>query len=379
MSHQVTSGEWATPVLLQSWTFEPWVAVPIGLAAALYVCGWLRRRAPQRAGAGRLAAFTGGLAAIVVALESPLHPLAEQLLQAHMVQHLLLLMVAPPLIWLGTPLLPLLRGLPGRTLRMSAGRLLARPAIVRLGQAVSRPVVAWVAFVGSTWAWHTPALYEQALTSELWHHAQHVCFLATALAFWWPVVRPWPNRAAAPRGAIVLYLVLADLQNTVLSAWLVFAERVLYPAYAGNPGLWGMTGLDDQAAAGAIMWVPGSIAFLLPAAWIVGRMLSPQAGSTAPSGLLRGGPEWSPGVQGCGVQRPQHDPIVTTVELLRHPPQAPARRDGASSCVEIPSTASRRLPFPRHTSGSARHTQSCIPSHIRVGVMIMPRLEQIVH
>jgi cytochrome c oxidase assembly factor CtaG len=316
MSHQVTAGEWATPVVLQPWAFEPWVAVPVGLAAAIYVCGWLRlrRRAPQRIGAGRLASFMGGLAAILVALESPLHPLAERLLQAHMVQHLLLLMVAPPLIWLGTPLLPLFRGLPGRTPRVWAGRLLARPALVRLGQAASHPVVAWVAFVGSTWAWHTPGLYERALAAESWHYAQHACFLATGLAFWWPVVRPWPSRVAAPRWAIVLYLVLADLQNTVLSAWLVFAERVLYPSYAANPRPWGISGLDDQAAAGAIMWVPGSIAFLLPAAWIVGRMLSPQAGSAVRSGLLPGGPVQSPGVQDCGLQRRHHDPLVTPVE-----------------------------------------------------------------
>jgi cytochrome c oxidase assembly factor CtaG len=171
-----------------------------------------------------------------------------------------------------------------------------------------------VAFIGSTWAWHMPGFYERALASESWHYAQHACFLATGLAFWWPVVRPWPSRAAAPRGAIVLYLVLADLQNTVLSAWLVFAERVLYPSYAANPRPWGMTGLDDQAAAGAIMWVPGSIAFLLPAAWIVGRMLSPQAGSAARSGFLRGGPVQSPGVQEFGIQRRHHDPLVTPVE-----------------------------------------------------------------
>jgi putative membrane protein len=292
MSHQVIAVELATPGMLQAWTFEPWVTVPIGLAAAIYVCGWLRlrRRAPQRASGGRLAAFMGGLAAILVALESPLHPLAERLLQAHMVQHLLLMMVAPPLIWLGTPLLPLLRGLPGRILRRGVGRLLAQPVLAWLGQGFAHPVVAWVVFVGSTWAWHTPELYERALASEIWHYAQHACFLATALAFWWPVVRPWPSRAAAPRGAIVLYLVLADLQNTALSAWLVFAERVLYPSYAANTGPWGMSGLDDQAAAGAIMWVPGSIAFLLPAAWIVGQMLSPQAGPAARGGFRRGAP-----------------------------------------------------------------------------------------
>jgi putative membrane protein len=139
--------------------------------------------------------------------------------------------------------------------------------------------VAWVVYVGGTWVWHTPALYERALASEFWHEAQHVCFLVTALAFWWPVVQPWPSRPQLSSWGIVLYLVLADLQNTVLCAWLVFAERLIYPSYAAAPRLWGISALDDQAAAGALMWVPGSVAFLLPVAWRVGRMLSPNKAS----------------------------------------------------------------------------------------------------
>jgi cytochrome c oxidase assembly factor CtaG len=196
-----------------------------------------------------------------------------------MVQHLVLMMVAPPLLWLGAPLLPMLHGLPGRTLRVWVGRLLARPALVRLGQGLAHPIVAWVAFVGSMWAWHTPGLYERALAAESWHYAQHACFLATALVFWWPVVQPWPSRPVVSPWGIVLYLILADLQNTVLSAWLVFAERLIYPSYAAVSHLWGISALNDQAAAGAIMWVPGSIAFLLPVAWIVGQALSPRCRS----------------------------------------------------------------------------------------------------
>jgi cytochrome c oxidase assembly factor CtaG len=104
---------------------------------------------------------------------------------------------------------------------------------------------------------------------------QHLSFLATSLVFWWPVVQPWPCRQPVPREAIVLYLLLADLQNTVLSAWLVFAERLLYPSYATVLPVWGISALNDQAAAGAIMWVPGSIAYLVPLASIVVKMLNP--------------------------------------------------------------------------------------------------------
>jgi cytochrome c oxidase assembly factor CtaG len=278
MSHPGTSANWLTPPFFASWAPDLWVAAPLALAAGIYMHGWLRlqRRAPQRFGGGRLAAFLGGIIAIGAALESPLHTLGAQLLQAHMVQHLLLLMVAPPLIWLGIPLLPMLQGLPTRLLHTWVGPLFAWPPLTRSFRWLVRPPVAWMVFVGSTWAWHTPALYERALASEGWHYAQHACFLITALAFWWPVVQPWPSRPVVPPWSIVFYLILADLQNTVLSAWLVFAERPIYAPYSAVPRLWQISALDDQAAAGAIMWVPGSVAFLLPVVWIVGQMLSPK-------------------------------------------------------------------------------------------------------
>jgi cytochrome c oxidase assembly factor CtaG len=258
----------------------------LALAAGIYTHGWLRlhRQVPQRFTAGRLAAFLSGLAAIAVALGSPLHALGAQLLQAHMGQHLLLTMVAPPLLWFGAPLLPMLQGMPKRIVRMCAGPLFGCPALMRICQWLIRPPVAWVVFVGSTWAWHTPALYERALASEFWHYAQHLCFLATALTFWWPVVQPWPTRSVAPPWGIVFSLIMADLQNTVLSAWLVFAERMIYPSYEAVPRLWDISALDDQAAAGAIMWLAGSVAFLIPVAWIVWQMLTPLGEPQKPGG-----------------------------------------------------------------------------------------------
>jgi cytochrome c oxidase assembly factor CtaG len=278
MSHPVIAAHGLTPSLCESWTFDPWMAAPLALAAGIYLRGWWRLHAqvPQRFGAGQLMAFLGGLATIAVALESPLHALGAQLLQVHMIQHVLLLMVAPPLIWLGAPLVPMLHGLPRRLWRTSVGPLVASPLLTRSCRWLVYPTVAWALFVGNTWAWHTPVLYGQALASETWHYAQHASFFATALVFWWPVVQPWPSRPLVPPWAIVCYLILADLQNTVLSAWLVFSERLVYAAYDAVPRLWQISAIDDQAAAGAIMWVPGSIAFLLPVAWIIGRVLSPQ-------------------------------------------------------------------------------------------------------
>jgi cytochrome c oxidase assembly factor CtaG len=278
MSHPVAVEEWGTQPFLQSWTLDLWVMAPLGLAAAIYVRGWLRlqRRAPERFGGGRLTAFLSGLTTIAIALESPLHDLGHLLLQAHMIQHLLLLMVAPPLLWLGLPLLPILHGLPAGALHRWAKRLFACSVGTRRYRWLASPIVAWVAFVGSTWAWHIPALYQQTLTSDVWHYAQHACFLTTALAFWQPVMQRWSDRAVAPPWGMVLYLILADLQNTVLAAYLVFAERLIYPAYAAVSRPWDIAALDDQMAAGACMWVLGSIGFVVPAVCLVGHLLSPQ-------------------------------------------------------------------------------------------------------
>src|SRR5260221_680109 len=124
--------------------------------------------------------------------------------------------------------------------------------------------------------WHLPAPYELTLHSDAWHEVEHICFLLSALLFWWPVVQPWPSRPQWPRWTMIPYLLLADIQNTALSAFLSFSDRVLYPTYESVPHFAGMTALNDHNIAGAIMLVPGSIAYLLPAAVIAARYLSPR-------------------------------------------------------------------------------------------------------
>ncbi len=262
---------------LQSWTFDPWILVPLLLTAGIYLRGWwqLRQQMPDQFSTWRLVAFLGGLVTIFVAIASPLDAFAGLLLQVHMIQHMLLMMVAPPLILLGAPAIPMLRGLPQPLLKNGLGPFLAWPALRRLGHFLANPLVCWIAFVAATLAWHTPALYELALRSEFWHAVEHICFLSTALLFWWPVIQPWPSRPQWPRWAIIPYVLLADIQNTALSAFFIFYERVIYPTYATVPRLWGISVLEDQAAAGAIMWVPGSIIFLVPVGWVIFQILNP--------------------------------------------------------------------------------------------------------
>jgi cytochrome c oxidase assembly factor CtaG len=142
---------------------------------------------------------------------------------------------------------------------------------------LTTPVVAWIAFAGATWIWHTPVFFQLALRSEDWHVVEHGCFLATALMFWWPVIQPWPARSHRPRWTMIPYLMLADVQNSMLAALFTFSNRLLYPYYANVARVGGISPLDDQVIAGAIMWVPGSLFFLIPAAIILFRQLAPQS------------------------------------------------------------------------------------------------------
>jgi cytochrome c oxidase assembly factor CtaG len=261
---------------LLSWPFDPWLLAALLLTAGVYLRGWLvlRRRDPRRWHNGHLAAFIGGLAAVYLALASPIEPFADLLLQVHMVQHLLLMMVAPPLLWLGAPLFPLLRGLPRPVRVFWAAPLLSAPSLRRLFGRLTHPLTALVVFVAVTWIWHAPPVYDLALRSSGWHYLEHACFLGTALLFWYPVVRAYPARPRWSAWLLLPVLFLADLSNTALAALLTFSDRLLYPYYAEVPRLASLSPLDDQAAAGVIMWVPGSAAFLLPLFGIGVQLLS---------------------------------------------------------------------------------------------------------
>jgi cytochrome c oxidase assembly factor CtaG len=271
-----------------SWTVRAEVVLPLLFAASLYLRGFLRlrRHAPDRFPPCRALAFLAGLATVFVAVCSPLDALGSLLLLVHMTQHLLLMLVAPPLLLLGAPWAPLLRGFSPRTLKNGLGPFLAWPALRRLARALTHPVVCWTVFVSTTWAWHVPAAYDLALRSPSWHAVEHASFLAAGILFWWPVIQPRPSRPRWPRWALVPYLLLASLQNTALSAILAFSDRVLYPAYAAGPRLLGLSALADQAVAGAILWVPGSILMLVPVVGVVVGLLEPEgmrpAGKRAP-------------------------------------------------------------------------------------------------
>jgi cytochrome c oxidase assembly factor CtaG/ferredoxin len=258
---------------LRSWPLRPWLLIALLVTAGIYLRGWivLHSHDGRSWHFGRLAALLGGLAAIYLALASPIEPFAALLLSVHMLQHMLLMMVAAPLVLLAAPLVPLLRGLPRTVLVYWVAPLLSTKPLHGLFHRLTHPLAALPLFIAATWLWHLPPLYDLALRSNAWHYAQHLSFLAAALLFWYPVVRPYSGQ---PLWLLLPYLLLADLSNTVLSAVLTFSERVLYPYYAQVPRLGEFSVLEDQSAAGVLMWVPGSLAFLLPLFIIGVRLLS---------------------------------------------------------------------------------------------------------
>ncbi len=268
----------AIQTALDSWTPPVATVATLVAIAALYARGFARvhRQMPRRFAGRHLASFLAGIATLLVAIASPLEALDDLLLQVHMTQHLILMMVSPALLLAGAPAIPLLRGLPPRIAKIVGRALRAQPTR-RAYQLLTEPLVCWIAFVAATWIWHLPATFQLALRSDGWHVAEHACFFTTALMFWYPVIQPWPAVARWPRWAMLPYLLLADGQNTILAALFMFSDRLLYPYYATAPHIAGFTPLGDQIVAGAIMWVPGSIFYLVPAALIVFQMLAPQS------------------------------------------------------------------------------------------------------
>jgi len=264
--------------LFTRWEIPTLPTALLALVAAIYVIGWYRahQTRPAELPSWRLAAFLAGIGSVFVAISSPLDTLSESLLFMHMAQHFVLMSVAPPLLVLGAPVVPLLRGLPQSVIRLLQPLFRSRTAHALL-RYLQRPLFAWLAMNVAYIGWHVPAAYEFALQSEAWHNVEHACFLFTSLLFWWPVVRPWPSRPINSQMLLIPYLVCADLVNTGVSAFLCFSGRLAYPNYGDVQRPFPLSALNDQIAAGAFMWVFGSLVFLVPVAAIFVRWLSPRA------------------------------------------------------------------------------------------------------
>lgn len=257
------------------WSFDPVVVGGLVGAALAYAAGMrkLRRAAGARRGVRprHIAAFYAGLAVIAGALVSPLDSLAHALFSAHMVQHLLLMIVAAPLLVYGRPLVPVLLGLPLGA-RRSANAWSHRAGITAAARLLTHPVVAGGLHVAALWAWHLPVLYEAAVEHSVVHVAEHLSFLGTALLLWALVIQTSPRRRVAYPLALLLVFATA-LAGGGLGALLTFATAILYPLHAGGATAFGLTPLQDQQLAGAIMWVPGGMVYFTTMAVLALRWL----------------------------------------------------------------------------------------------------------
>ncbi len=272
-----------TSAIFSSWTFDPWFICVVVTVALLYARG-------GRGLVGRVSGFPrwrptcffSGLAVLTLAVASPIESLGHLLLWVHMVQHWLLIMVVAPLLVLGAPGVPVLRGLP-RVIRTTVvGPFLASPAVRRCVGRVLSPAVGWLSLAVVTWTWHTPAFYGAALESPLIHKCEHASFLLGAVLFWWQIVQPWPWKGRWSDGALVVYLLTADVQNTIFSSLIAFSDRVWYANYQSTTVAFGWDPVHDQQFAGAFMWTAGQLVMLPVAVFLILRALG-VVGRRAPS------------------------------------------------------------------------------------------------
>jgi putative copper resistance protein D len=246
--------------LATRWVFDPVVVVSLATAAWVYIAGLRRLRAAGRPFPRRWsAAWFAGLGAIAVALLSPIDAYADALFWVHMVQHLLLTLVAPPLLALGAPITLALRAASPRTRR----RWLLPILRSRMAGLLANPVTGWILFVGTPFAIHFSPLFDLALRDDLAHATEHALWLGTALIYWWPIVGrdPAPHRMSHP--ARMLSMILTMPATSFAALALYGASASLYPTYASLPAPWGQQALGSQRTGAVIMWLVGNLAMVV--------------------------------------------------------------------------------------------------------------------
>jgi len=253
-----------------------WISSALIFAAFLYLCGWfgVRRQDHGNVEGWRAGSFLVGLLFIWIATASPLAALDHEMLTAHMVQHLLLMTLAPPMILLGIPRKPLAHRFLQRLIQ-AAGRPLRLKPMEQLASMATHPALCWFVAASVLVGWHIPPAFMLGLRSRVWHSVEQLCFLASGLLFWWPVVRPSASTSKWPESSILLYLFLATLPCDILSGFLVFCDRVVYPVFLSSSLSFGLSALEDQQCAGALMWTCVTVVYLIAGSVFTARLLSP--------------------------------------------------------------------------------------------------------
>jgi putative copper resistance protein D len=267
-AHGRPAAELTVGMALTSWTPEPTALLALVIGLGLYLVAVRRvdrahpgHPVPRR----RIAAWLAGLAVVAVALFSVVDVYADELFSVHMIQHLLLTMVAPPLLLQGAPITLLLRSASHAHRQRWILPVLESRAVV----ALTHPLVGWVGFALVMWGSHFSPLFDAALADDGIHAFEHALFLGAGLLFWLPVVGVDPNPHRIGHAARVGYLLLSLPQNSFLGLAIFSAPAVLYPHYAALVRAWGPTPLEDQQLAGGLMWAAGDLLFLVPLLGVV--------------------------------------------------------------------------------------------------------------
>ncbi|RMG89690.1 MAG: cytochrome c oxidase assembly protein [Chloroflexi bacterium] len=280
---------------LLSWGWRIDVIIVLALAGTIYTRGWwvLRRRTAQvrnwskrRPGLFRrqlavpehLVLYWLGIFFIGLALLSPIDVLGEQLFLMHMVQHLLLVMVAPPLLLLANPMAVMLWGLPGKGRYVAGGvvgRLLHRDSATRRRiRQVTQPGIVWMLWAVMVFGWHDPGAYNAALRSELVHDVEHLTFFVAGMLFWWHVTGAGPRiHPGFSQVGRIAFTLAAIPPNMLTGVVLAFARAPVYSYYESVPRLWGISVMTDQQLGGIIMWIPGSMMYLIAALILIAGLL----------------------------------------------------------------------------------------------------------
>ena len=290
---------------LEAWSFSLPVTLVLVLVALVYLRGWvrLRRELPNTILPWRLAALMSGLSLVWIVIGSPLSALDHESLTIHMINHLVLMSFVAPLLLAGAPGPLLLQGLPLRVGRRLNDFLLRNLMAQRLAGLIQHPVFCWLFATATVIGWHLPVVFHLAMASRSGHAVEYASFMLAGVLFWLPVIQPVSSPREWSRWSRPLYLFLATLPCDILSAFLVFCGRVVYPSYLSSPRLFHLSVLEDQQSAGALMWVGVTFAYLLPAMVITMRVLSPQGGqSRHPAQVSSDGRPSSSSSRGCSAE-----------------------------------------------------------------------------
>jgi putative membrane protein len=247
-----------------AWSFEPGVLLAVLALGLLYLKGWRQARTPREPhppSAARLALFVGGLLTILVALVSPVDELGQQLMLMHMLQHILLLDVAPILLILGLT----------KVLMRPATRRVS--AIERRAGYLAHPAVAVILYAGFMWLWHIPAMYDAALRDANIHALEHICFAAVGGLYWWHLLSPIRGRMRLGGMGPIAYMVSTKLLVGILGIGLAFAPTAIYPFYAHHAHFWNLSPREDQNMAGLLMALEQSVVMGIALVYLFVRML----------------------------------------------------------------------------------------------------------